>query len=290
VAGKGGVGKTTTAAALARVAVAGGHRVVAVAVGDGPLADLLEREPTPVESVLAGEELDALILVRIDPEEALAAYLQDNGLSVIGRRMARTGMLELVATATPAIKELLILGRLRQLEQSEHIDLVIVDGPASGHALELVKAPASMASIAKAGRLRSQAEQARNLLCDSARTQVVLVTLPEHTPIQETVEAAFDLEDEVGIALGPIIVNGCASPSPAVEPPTAQLAADVPRAVTDAMDAALEEAHLRHQAERELLAELRSAIGVPRIELPDAPTPSGGVDLVALIGALWGAA
>ena len=254
------------------------------------LADLLRLAPTPVESVLTGAELDQPTLVRIDPEEALAAYLEDNGLRMIGRRMSQTGMLELVATATPGIKELLVLGRLRQLERSEHVDLVIVDAPASGHALQLVRAPASMAGIARSGRLRSQADQALEMLGDPARTQVVLVTLPEHTPVQETVEAAFALEEEVGVALGPLVVNSCAPPSPPVRPPTSQIARGVPSSVCEVMDAALDEDHERHEAERALLTELRSRIGVPRLELPHVPTPSGGVDLAPLIDALDGAA
>ena len=66
--------------------------------------------------------------VSLDPQRALGAYLDDHGLAALGRRMTRTGMLELVATATPGIKELLVLGQLRQLADADHTGTVVVDG------------------------------------------------------------------------------------------------------------------------------------------------------------------
>ena len=45
------------------------------------------------------------------------------------------------------------------------------------------------------------------MFADDRRCQVVLVTLPEETPVTETVETAFSLEEDVGIKLGPVVVN-----------------------------------------------------------------------------------
>lgn len=289
VAGKGGVGKTTVACALSNVAVAAGHTVTAVSIGDNRLADELGVQPDAVDELLTSPgQPTSIRTCRLDPEEALGAYLEDNGLTSLGRRMSRTGMLELVATSTPGIKELLVLGRLRQLESSDHTGLVIVDGPAAGHAMALLRAPAAMSAMTRTGRLRDQAEQALQMLGDPGRTQVVLVTLPEHTPVSETIEAAYDLEEEVGVKLGPIIVNRCAPASPRCLPPTHRLCPSLPLSVAALIDTALDEDHLRHTAERVTIEELDSRLGVPRIELPDAPTRSGGVDHDRLSMALAG--
>ncbi|MDG2112332.1 MAG: ArsA-related P-loop ATPase [Actinomycetota bacterium] len=287
VAGKGGVGKTTVAGTLAKVAAAAGATVTAVSIGDDRLARQLGVEPTPVDQLLVDPSASGeLRTCRLDPEEALGAYLEDNGLSGLGRRMSRTGMLELVATSTPGIKELLVLGRLRQLESAEHTGLVVADGPAAGHAMALLRAPAAMSTMTRSGRLRDQANQALEMLGDPIRTQVVLVTLPEHTPVSETIEAAFALEDEIGVALGPVIVNRCAPPALPCLPATGKLSSELPPEIAAMIDRALDEDHLRHAAERANVAELELRLGVPRIELPDAPTRSGGVDLDRLTATL----
>ena len=261
--------------------------MVAASIGDDHLSALLGIEPTPVGALLETAGVTSVIrTASLDPQEALAAYLDENGLSNLGKRMSRSGMLELVATSTPGIKELLILGRLRQLEQSAHSDLVIADCPAAGHAMALLRSPASMSSVARSGRLQQQAAQALEMLADATRTQVVLVTLPEHTPVMETIEAAFGIEDEVGAKLGPILVNRCAPAAPPCQPPTATLAPGLPNGVGALVDRALEEDHARHGAEGSTIAELDRSLGIPHLELPDLSTPSGGVDLESLVAVL----
>jgi hypothetical protein len=58
------------------------------------------------------------------------------------------------------------------------------------------------------GPVSTQARDVLELLTDPARCQVLLVTLPEETPVNELVETAFHLEDRVGVSLGPVVVNG----------------------------------------------------------------------------------
>ena len=86
--------------------------------------------------------------------------------------------------------------------------MIVVDGPAAGHAITFLTAAAGLADAVSCGPVRAQADDVLELLHDPERCQVVLVTLPETTPVNEVVETAYALEDEVGVQLGPVVVNG----------------------------------------------------------------------------------
>lgn len=193
VAGKGGVGKTTVTAVIARAASTSGLRVLVVELDGKPtLADLL-----PDVEVVA-----------ISAPAALDEYLRDHGLGRIATRLNRAGVIEVVGTAAPGIDDIVVLGKIKQLERAGEHDLIVVDGPAAGHAISFLTAPAGLADAARSGPVRAQADDVLEMLHDPQRCQVVLVTLPETTPVNEVVETAFALEDAVGVQLGPIVVNG----------------------------------------------------------------------------------
>jgi anion-transporting ArsA/GET3 family ATPase len=208
VAGKGGAGKTTAAAAIARAAAATGQRVLIVAIdADSPLGSLLGLEtPVTIDEVDAGRGVRARL---VTPGRALDEYLEDHGLGRVAGRLVRTGIIDLVAAAAPGIDDILVLGKVKQLVRSGEFDLVIVDAPAAGHALSFLRSAAGLSAMVRVGPIATQAADVSELLADDELCQVVLVTLAEETPVNETIEAAFALEDELGIRLGPIIVNGC---------------------------------------------------------------------------------
>ncbi|MGY9071528.1 MAG: ArsA family ATPase [Acidimicrobiales bacterium] len=227
VAGKGGVGKTTLTAAFATGAARLGFSVLTVATDDtGALARALNLKPVSDDDPRLGDaepfESGEIVLTELAPDRTLEAYLNDHALKRLGDRMARTGMLDLVATATPGVSELLTLGRFRQLAETG-ADVVVVDAPAAGHAISLLRAPATMAKIAVNGRLKEQADQALEFLGDEARCRVMLVAIPETTPVNETIETGFALEEEIGVALAPIIVNRMVSPTPPPVPTAVSL-------------------------------------------------------------------
>jgi len=126
----------------------------------------------------------------------------------IGRRLANSGALEVVATAVPGMKDILVLGKVKQLEQAQVADLVIIDAPAAGHAVSFLLSARGLLDAVQVGPVRKQAAEVVELLSDPARCQVVLVTAPEETPVSELVETAFTIEDRAGVALGPVVVNG----------------------------------------------------------------------------------
>src|SRR5487761_2624380 len=217
VAGKGGVGKTTITAALGLSAARAGLHVLLVGLDDQRgLAELfgLDSSLSYDDTDLGSEELlnngGGSIRARvITSEAALLDYLSTHGLARIAKRLLPTGTLGDISSAIPGIREVLVLGKLKQLELAAVADLIIVDAPATGHALTFLTSSSGLLDAARGGPLRSQALQVVEMLSDGNRCSVMLVTIPEETPINELVESAYQLEDEVGIKLGPVVVNAC---------------------------------------------------------------------------------
>lgn len=194
VAGKGGVGKSTVAATLVTAA----RRV-------GLTSLLVETDGKPLLVDGAGDE--GLTAQTITPADALAEYLDRSGLGRISRRLVTSGIVDVVASASPGIDHLLVLGKVKQLERSHAADVIVVDGPAAGHALTMLRTPRALADSVVVGPIRQQANDVLEMLNDETRCQVVLVTIPEPTPVNEAVETAFSLEEDIGVRLAPIVVN-----------------------------------------------------------------------------------
>ena len=210
VAGKGGVGKTTVTAALATAAARTGMSVLIVEVeGKSGLASCFG------ESALTYEEAELRPGVRartLTPDDALLEYLDDHGMRRISKRLSRSGALDVVATAVPGMRDILVLGKVKQLERANAADLIILDAPAAGHAVSFLLSARGLLDAVRVGAINRQAAEVVELLSDPARCQVMLVTLPEETPVNELIETAYAVEDRAGVALGPIVVNCCVPP------------------------------------------------------------------------------
>lgn len=215
VAGKGGVGKTTVTAVIARAASRDGRRVLVVELDGKPTLDDLLRS--------AGDDPSGgtLEVVQISAADALDEYLRDHGFQRIAKRLNKTGVIDMIGTAAPGIDDVVVLGKIKQYEQSGDYDVIVVDGPAAGHAITFLTSATGLANAVRSGPVRTQSDGVIELLTDVERCQVVLVTLAETTPVNEVVETAFALEDDVGVQLGPIVVNavddGAALPDVAAE-------------------------------------------------------------------------
>ena len=213
VAGKGGVGKTTVTATLARMAADIGLEVLVIELDDaGGLHSLFGREPAfdYDEEVLYDPAGAGRVRGRvITPDDALVEYLEDHGLRRVAKRLVAAGVLEVVATAIPGIREILVLGKVKQLERSASSDLIVLDAPAAGHAVTFLTSALGLLEAARGGPLRAQAQDVVEMLRDPARCQIMLVCLPEETPVNELIETAYRFEDLVGVALAPVVVNSC---------------------------------------------------------------------------------
>ena len=212
VAGKGGVGKTAVTAAMAMAASMSGVRTLVVEVeGKSGLASLFESPDFTYHDLRLVEpsEVHAGITARtLTPDDALLDYLRDHGLQRISNRLLASGALDMVSTAIPGIRDILVLGKVKQLERSGEFDLILLDAPAAGHAISFLRSASGLADAVKVGPINAQAVDVLELLHDPQRCRVMLVTSPEETPVNELIETAYDLEDEVGVALGPVVING----------------------------------------------------------------------------------
>jgi anion-transporting ArsA/GET3 family ATPase len=276
VAGKGGVGKTTLTAALARAAADAGRSVLVVSVDGRPgLGELLggptlDYEPIVLTPAADGRgEISGRVILA---EAALLDYLDDHGMRRVAKRFLATGAVDVLATTTPGIRDLLVLGKVKQLEQLGVADLILVDAPAAGHAITFLHAARSIREVVASGRVRHQADDVLALLSDPQRCQVVLVTLPEETPVNEVVEVAYELEDRVGIKLGPVVVNGCWPDAFGEELDVAALVADAGVEMDPTSVEHLRETGERVMAkltqQREQLDRLASTLPLPQVHLP----------------------
>jgi arsenite-transporting ATPase len=245
VAGKGGVGKTTVTAVLARAAKDRGLRVLVV-----------ELDGKPALAKLVGPDIQCLALT---PSDALAEYLDTHGLGRVAKRLSSSGVIEVVATAAPGIDDIVVLGKVKQLEQTGNYDLIVVDGPAAGHAITFLMAPTNLLKLMRGGPIRSQALDVSELLTDEGRSQVILVTLPETTPINEVVETAAALQNEGQLHLGPIVVNAFDG---GADLPAEKAPADSP------LRAAAEFRNARRALHRREVARLAESLDRPQLRLP----------------------
>ncbi len=295
VAGKGGVGKTTVTAALARAAADEGLTPLVVELeGKSGLAATYGREPLDyTEQVLAPADPDAgtgeIRARTLTPDDALIEYLKESGLKRLSKRLVSSGVVDMVATAIPGIRDIVVLGKVKQIEREMAAgadgvpDVVLIDAPAAGHAISFLRSAQGLIDAVRVGPIRGQAVEVQKMLSDPSRTQVVLVTLPEETPVNELVETAFSLEDEIGVSLGPVVVNGLyppldglgADPAAAAEAAGVDLAEDEADALATAADFRTHRVAL--QAEQ--VARLAESLPLPQVRLPylfDAePDPDG---------------
>ncbi len=243
VAGKGGVGKTTITAALAKMASSSGLNVLVVELegkSGVPAAFGREHSLDYDEAVLDSLSADGAVRARrITPDDALVEYLADHGMKRISKRLASSGALDVVATAIPGIRDILVLGKVKQLERDDPSDLILVDAPATGHAMTFLSSAKGLLGAARSGPVRAQAADVVELLSDAKRCQVVLVTLPEEMPVNEAVETAYQLEDRIGITLGPVIVNGCLPEDPLLDTDPSEAAEQAGVEIDDELAAAL---------------------------------------------------
>jgi arsenite-transporting ATPase len=268
VAGKGGVGKTTVTAVLARAAADSGLRVLAVDLAGKPTLPQLTRSgagATPVDHL------------SLTATAALSEYLDTHGLRRVSKRLTSSGVIDMVSTAAPGIDDLVVLGKLKQLERSGNHDLVVVDGPAAGHAISFLLAPRGLLDAVRGGPLRTQALDVLDMLADPARCQVVLVALPETTPVNELVETAYSLEERVGVQLGPIVLNGVDDAAPL----------DVPDGTDPVLAAAAQFRNARRRLHRGELARLADELALEQVHLAHVPTAAlGPADVERLAAAL----
>ncbi len=300
VAGKGGVGSSTVAAALAIAGARHGADVLFVSVDGRPgMGPLLGGRPiSDRDQVMRRIDGGGVVRARTIPaEQAFGDYLELKGVGGLLRRAASAASLPMIAAATPGLEHLLVLGKIKEMERDNEADLIVVDAPPAGHAAPFLRSATGLSDVVTSGPVLEQAEDVTAMLSDPQRCRALLVALPEETPITEVIELALDVGDSppdgLGVELLPIIVNACWRERPGLDKSPAMSARSHRHRLSDrardelAHAAAFGRSRLLQQ--REQLARLADLRPEPIVTLPRLPTPDLGPDDVLVLADALGA-
>src|SRR5258708_14623532 len=208
--GKGGVGKSTTSAALALLAANGGKRVLVIEVdAKGNVPDFFDTRRVGFKYRRLHKDVWGLSMPpKGSMQEYLSLMLHLPGFSL----KPMQGFIEYTSGAIPGLKEILVTGKIYYEENAienggPRWDLIVVDGAPTGHVVSQLGAARHLSTLVRSGPIHDQAVRIANLLSDVERTAVVLVTIAEEMPVSETIDLAHPFADETDIAPAALLVN-----------------------------------------------------------------------------------
>jgi anion-transporting ArsA/GET3 family ATPase len=241
----------------------------------------------------------------VDPEASLREYLGRYGFAPLARLLSWAKLTNFVTAAAPGLGDILLVGKVweaatRRTRDGRVYDLVVLDAPPTGRVAPFLRAPETVAELARIGPIRHQADRVKELLDDPERTAMVITCLPEELPVTETIEAAGALR-AAELPLGAVVANQVtadhlasrASRLPALARDPAPLLEAASRAGTrldkEAIGVLLDEARDRQRQvarERRLLKELRAKLdALPVVELPLLADGAAGPEAVRTLAA-----
>ncbi len=214
VSGKGGVGKTSVATALGLLAAQEGKKTLIAEINASErIAEIFDIKPVGYQETPL---LKNLFAINIDPKTAFEEYILEQIHSkrifnlVFENRFVRSFL-----DATPGLNELLEIGKIWSLADRENkakdsqnvYDLIIVDAPSTGHGLAFLEVPRVVAEAVRVGPLKTKSELILKLIQDPEKTLLLLVSLAEEMPVNETLEMFEKAKSSAGISTGPVFVN-----------------------------------------------------------------------------------
>lgn len=274
VTGKGGVGKSTVATALGLLAARRGLRTI--------VAELASQERVQGLFLDNGRgqfrELElgpGLFTISIDPQQAMEEYLQVKA-GALGQVLGSSRLFQAFAMATPGMRELLSIGKVWELAQLDRrtrgaapYDLVIVDAPATGHGVGLLRTPRTFADIARVGPIAHQGRTIADTIANREFTGVIAVATPEEMPVNETMTLASELARD-RLPLDLVVVNAlypARFESQEIDELNGALARTRSSLARSALRAALSE-HARAAIQREQRDRLQASVNGRLTELP----------------------
>jgi anion-transporting ArsA/GET3 family ATPase len=217
VTGKGGVGKTTVAAALARASERAGHKTLVCEVNARErIAPLLGHSAVGPELTQLSERLWA---VNVQPHEALKEYaLMTLKFETLYSAVFENRLVRYFLRFIPSLQELVLLGKIlhhmreKGPDGAARFDRIIVDAPATGHAQTFLSVPRVLLETVPPGALADDARWMHDLLVDPTQTAAVLVSLPEELPVNETIELTQALRQTVKVQPAAVVLNAATDP------------------------------------------------------------------------------
>jgi len=287
VTGKGGTGKTTVSAALGLIAARQGKRTMVCEVAEqSRVPNLFGRDGDGFSEVELAENLWA---ISVDPEHAREEWLKFQLRSgALAGVLNSSRIFSYLAAAAPGLAELVTVGKVWELAQLQRktskaspYDIVIVDAPATGHGVAMLRAPKTFREAARVGPVANQAGRIHEFLADPRQTAVVAVALAEDMPVNETLDLGGRLKKEMGQHIQSIVVNAVYPERFNGAEAEAIAAADgkPSKAARAALSAALSE-HERARAQRSQLRRLKREADAPVTTLPFLFEPEIGAEQV----------
>jgi anion-transporting ArsA/GET3 family ATPase len=284
VAGKGGVGKTTVAAALGLAAARAGKRTMVCEVAQQErITQAFGKGPAGFNETEVAENLHTF---SINPDDAKQEWLKHQLHSgALAGLLGSSRIFQYLTAAAPGLAEIVTIGKVWELAQLNRrtpraapYDLVILDAPATGHGLALMRAPRTYASVAKVGPIHNHAKHIERFITDPATTAIVAVALPEEMPVNETIELEDRVREELGMELARVFVNGVLAErfSSKDAEAIASVNGSGPSAAARAALATALAAHERTREQRSQVRRLKRGVDAPVATLPFLLTPELG--------------
>jgi anion-transporting ArsA/GET3 family ATPase len=294
VTGKGGVGKTTVAAAIADVAARHGRRTLVCEMdAKGALATAFDVGELAFEPTEVQPDLWAMAM---NTEDSLREYLRlFVRIPLLGRIGLLASTFDFVADAAPGVKEILGVGKLCWEVREGNYDLIVVDAEASGHIVSQIGAPKVIADLVQVGLVRDQTQWMLDILDDPTRTGVAVVTTAEEMPVTETIDLLGRLRSETGAHATAVIANRVLPAmfnrrEHAIVDRLDEVAAELSDAAGPAVSTVIDAARLtetRRRTGAEHLDRLRSwldrELSVPIITVPELFSRGSGPRVVSLV-------
>jgi anion-transporting ArsA/GET3 family ATPase len=286
--------------------------LVAEVEGRQGLAGLFGRRALGHQETRVAEGVHALA---VDPDESLREYLARYGFAPLARLLSWAHLNRFITAAAPGLGDVLLVGKVWEAatrpggsggppgrspggSEAQPYDLVVLDAPPTGRVVPFLRAPETVAELARVGPIRHQADRVRDLLDDPGRTAVLLTCLPEELPVTETLEGVAALA-EAGLPVAGVVANrvtgdrlggragrlaGLARDPAPLAAAAAAAGAELDRAALGTLVAEARDRQRQVTRERRQLAELRAGLdGLALVELPFLAGGAGGPDGVAAL-------